>query len=85
MSRTITCNSVQCYGEGESVPLPIQRGDSGILAWGHDFLLKPALIDKCTYKFPKHSITIFFSIGHKDRKEIRRGKHILLLVINYLI
>lgn len=85
MSRTITCNSVQCYAKGESVPLPMRRGDSGILAWGHDFLLKSALTDKHTYKFPKHSITSFFPIGHKDRKEIRRGKHALLLVINYLI
>lgn len=72
MSRTITCNSVQCYGEGESVPLPMQRGDSGILAWGHDFLLKSALIDKCTYKFPKHSIT-FFPLVTKIGKKSDEG------------
>lgn len=50
MSRTITCNSVQCYGEGEYVPLPTRRVDSGILAPGHDFLLQAALIVKRTYK-----------------------------------
>lgn len=59
MSRTITCNSVQCYGEGEYVPLPTRRVDSGILAPGHDFLLQAALIVKRTYKFPKHNITFY--------------------------
>lgn len=72
MSRTITCNSVQCYGEGESFPLPTPRGDSGILAPGHDFLLKSALIVKCTQKFPKHNITLYPLVtrrGNRSKEE----------------
>jgi len=78
MSRSITCNSVQCYGEGESVPLPTQKGDSGILALGHDFLLKSAFIVECTYKFRKHNITNSYPLVTRIGK---RSEEVLLLVI----
>lgn len=83
MSRTITCNSVQCYGEGESVPLPMQRGDRGILALRHDFFLNSALILECTNGFPEHNLTFYsLVIGIVRSSE---EENVLLLVINDLL
>lgn len=83
MSRTITCNSVQCYGEGESVPLPMQRGDRGILALGHDFFLNSPLILECTNGFPKHNLTFYSLVTGIVRSS--EEENVLLLVISDLL